>query len=196
LSGASKGTRRPTARKPLPRSRPIDDYKPFRWDISKREQLPKAPPIDFGALWPYFEAELRACAARVIASAGDTDWVFVGRSPEHLFDYLSGIFAGMRDAPSLTLLLVSLSRFGWDGLDAAADAHPTAFAGLGSYFTAERLDPAAIAGYGNAVTFIDVVSGARTFGALPQARVPPAPHRLERGAAPHPLHRADEARKA
>ncbi len=109
MSGAGKSTRRPTARKPRPRSRPADDYKPFRWNISKREQVPKAPPIDFGALWPYFEAELRACAARVIAAAGDTDWVFVGRSPEHLFDYLSGIFAGMRD-PWLRSLVLKFRR--------------------------------------------------------------------------------------
>jgi hypothetical protein len=63
-----------------------DDYRPFRWDLSKREQLPKISVTDFGVLWPNFEAQLRACAAQVIAAAGDTDWVFVGRSNEHLFD--------------------------------------------------------------------------------------------------------------
>src|SRR5215470_4608289 len=86
------------------------NFKPFRWDLSRREQLPQVPLSSMAVFrhWPQvkyspeFEQELRICAARVIAAAGDTDWVFVGRSPEHLFDYLSGIFEGMPDAPSLT----------------------------------------------------------------------------------------------
>jgi hypothetical protein len=138
----------------------MDEYKPFRWDLSKREQVPRVTPLEIDASWLAFEQELRLCAARVIALAGDTDWVFVGRSPEHLFDYLSGIFEGMSDAPSLTHLLFSLR---WGSSEAVAREHPEAFAALGSYFADERLDPGAIASFGKAVTFIDVVSMGGTF---------------------------------
>lgn len=146
------------------------DFKPFRWDLSRREQLPKTPDWLYGfpEYWPQvksssdFEVELRLCAARVIAAAGDTDWVFVGRSPEHLFDYLSGIFEGMPRAPSLTHLLFSMRG----GSPQRARENPEAFAALASYFAAEKLDPKAIATRTKAVTFIDVVASGFTFGNL------------------------------
>jgi hypothetical protein len=139
----------------------MDEYKPFRWDLSRREQLPRLilANDDLGEDWFAFEAELRTCAAKVIAAAGDTDWVFVGRSPEHLFDYLSGAFQGIAGAPSLTLLLFSLRG----NIETVAQENPRALAALGSYFANERLDPNAIAAYGKAVTFIDVVDTGSTF---------------------------------
>src|SRR5262245_43123900 len=138
-----------------------DEYKPFRWDLSKREQLPRLIPVsdNISREWLAFEAELRACAAKVIAAAGDTNWVFVRRSPEHLFDYLSGVFEGIPRAPSLTLLLVFLHRKIGD----VVRYNPHAVAALGSYFVAERLDPSSICCDGKAVTFIDVVSTGHTF---------------------------------
>jgi hypothetical protein len=145
----------------------MDDHKPFRWDLSRREQLPKVPPAALPEHWPGFELELRRCAARVIAAAGDTDWVFVGRSPEHLFDYLSGIFAGSSDTPSLAQLIVSMRGIHLaHPPEAVAREDPEAFAALRSYFAAERLDPAAVACRVKPVTFIDVVSSGTTFGNL------------------------------
>src|SRR5215471_6881647 len=121
------------------------NFKPFRWDLSRREQLPKVP-LSMAVFkhWPQlkyspdFDNELRICAAKVIAAAGDTDWVFVGRSPEHLFDYLSGIFESVPSAPSLAHLLFSL-RYGRSARSTAAN-NPAAMAALASYFAAERLD--------------------------------------------------------
>jgi hypothetical protein len=138
-----------------------DEYKPFRWDLSKREQLPTLIPISdkLSKEWLAFEGELRISAAKVIAAAGDTDWVFVGRSPENLFDYLSGVFQGIPGAPSLTLLLFSLRA----NIEDVARDKPRAVSALGSYFTTERLDPNSIAAYGKAVTFIDVVDTGHTF---------------------------------
>jgi hypothetical protein len=147
------------------------DFRPFRWDLSKREQLPKTselavpPEHRTQKCWLEFSLELRRCASRVIASAGDTDWIFVGRSPEHLFDYLSGVFAGIPHTPSLTLLLLS-NRGLWNSPHRAARENPEAFAALSRYFAAERLDPSAIASRAKAVTFIDVVFSGSTFGDL------------------------------
>jgi hypothetical protein len=172
----------------------MDDHKPFRWDIARSEQLPTMTwRLDYSEYWPSYEIELRRCAARVIAAAADTDWVFVGRSPENLFDYPSGIFAGVPDAPSLTQLLVSLRG---SAPETVAREEPGALAALGSYFAAERLDPVSIATYGKAVTFIDVVSSGHTFGkrgGVPAHLGTPGRRRLERGAAPAALRRADAA---
>jgi hypothetical protein len=145
----------------MPSFEHTDEYKPFRWDLSKREQLPRLIAIsdEWTEDWLAFEAELRLCAAKVTAAAGDTDWVFVGRSPEHLFDYLSGVFEGIPQAPSLTLLLFSLRG----NIETVARERPRAVKALGSYFATERLDPNSIAGYGKAVTFIDVVDTGATF---------------------------------
>jgi len=145
------------------------NFKPFRWDLSRREQLPQVPLSSMAVFrhWPQvryspdFDSELRICAARVIAAAGDTDWVFVGRSPEHLFDYLSGIFESVPNAPALTHLLFSL-RYGGSASSTAAN-NPVAMAALSSYFAAERLHPSAIAARERGVTFIDVVDSGTTF---------------------------------
>jgi hypothetical protein len=55
---------------------------------------------------------LLACAARTIALAGDSDLVIVGRSPESLFDLLSGLLAetSWQKEPSQRLTLLRYSR--------------------------------------------------------------------------------------
>lgn len=62
----------------------------FRWNIARREQLGRlvtGEPVDG---LPAILEEVRRCAARVIAMSADSRLSFVGRSPEALFDYLTG----------------------------------------------------------------------------------------------------------
>src|SRR5690606_25527589 len=99
----------------------------------------------------------------VVARAGDSDLVFVGRSPECLFDYLSGLFAGVPRAPSLTLVQFSAPR---ERASTLAATHRRELAALRAYFAAERIDPRSIASYGKQVRFIDVVASGLTFGRL------------------------------
>ena len=68
-----------------------DVVRPFRWDIGRRSQLGSFPHVTPPETYPEFEDDLLACAARVLAFAGDSDLVFVGRSPQPLFDLLSGL---------------------------------------------------------------------------------------------------------
>lgn len=130
---------------------------PFRWDLTKREQLGgllDGPPPDYP---DGFLDQLRETAAKVMARAGDADLVFVGRSPETMFDYLSGALAGLDRPRSLTLLQMSVRRASTDDLTEAE------LAPLLGYFRAEKLDPQAIASFGKAVRFVDVVASGGTF---------------------------------
>jgi hypothetical protein len=136
---------------------------PFRWNLAKREQIGDLADVEAAATYPDYVAHMRAAAAHVLARAGDSDLVFIGRSPECLFDYLSGIVEGIANAPSLTLMHFSAPR---EPAAEIAKTHKQEFAALFSYFADERIDPKAIASYGKQVRFIDVVSSGRTFGTL------------------------------
>ena len=72
---------------------------PFRWNIARREQLGSlisgvSPPQRLNDM---FLESLRATAARILAHANRSDLAFIGRTPENLYDYLSGCFEGLRD---------------------------------------------------------------------------------------------------
>src|SRR6185503_9226279 len=59
----------------------------FRWNIARREQLGRLPTgePDFGySSLERVLPEIRRCSARVLAMAGDSRLVFIGRSPESL----------------------------------------------------------------------------------------------------------------
>ncbi len=142
----------------LPMSDDLDrTIRPFRWDLSRREQLGDLLAGEAAAFPGEDLAELRSVTARAVALAGDSDLVFVGRSPENLFDYLSGAFAALKQPRSLTLLQLSMPGYG------EADPDPGELAPLLDYFRAEKLDPQALASYGKAVRFVDVVDMGSTF---------------------------------
>lgn len=65
--------------------------KPFRWNLEKREQLGRLVEGTRSPANESFEADVQSLSSRVVACSGDATLVFVGRSPESLFDYLSGI---------------------------------------------------------------------------------------------------------
>src|SRR5687767_14806566 len=141
---------------------------PFRWDVRRREQLGRllsATLPDSGGYWgrPWplsgLLNPLRACCARVLTGAGDARLVFVGRSPESLYDYLTGALANTPWADRCDLLSVSLPR------DVhAVSAH--ALRALREQHRAFGLHPAAIASAPRPVAFADLVWQGRTFGQL------------------------------
>ena len=140
---------------------------PFRWDVRRREQLgrllhvPPAGQEHTSWTWPLpgLLDPVRECCARVLARAGDARLVFVGRSPESLFDYLTGALADTPWADRCDLLSVSLPR----------DLHtvpPHALRALRAQHEAFGLHPAAIATAPRPVAFVDLVWHGRTFGQL------------------------------
>jgi hypothetical protein len=136
------------------------DIRPFRWNVAKREQLGRLLDGPQTETYPDFELDLRTVSAKIIARGGDSRLVFLGRSPENVFDYLSGIF---HDAPSprpFTLLQFSDPP---DEVATLARQRGKELAALLGYFSAEGLDPASIAATGAQVRFVDLVSGGNTF---------------------------------
>jgi hypothetical protein len=96
---------------------------PFRWDLSRIEGLGKfleqdnCGPVakqqfqrDCEASYEGFFDDLLSCAARTVAVSGDVDFVFIGRSPESLFDLLSGLWSGTRCHERLAMLHFSTGR--------------------------------------------------------------------------------------
>ena len=130
---------------------------PFRWNIAKREQLGELLDGESKTFPEQLFPEFREAVAKVIAQAGDADLVFVGRSPENLFDYLSGAFSVLADQRSLTLLQVSYRN------SPTIDLPYKKLARFQQYMRQERLDPLSLASYGKAVRFVDVVATGSTF---------------------------------
>lgn len=144
----------------------------FRWDITRPEQLGRLvdiePPVqpayrvdptpDFGV----FADEVRRCCARVIAAAGDSQLVFIGRSPESLFDYLSGAFAETRWARRLAMLNVSFRSCDghWSDLDAAART------AIAEQFRSVGLNPLGIVSSRRPIALIDLICSGDTFERL------------------------------
>lgn len=131
--------------------------KPFRWTIAKREQLggllaaaPRINPHRRG-----FLNGVRRASAKIIALADDADLAFVGRTPENFFDYLSGAFDGMTDAPRLHLVHFSLR---WAGSGGIAAIPPEKLAGFHGYLRSEGIDAAAICDRQHPLALVDFVA--------------------------------------
>jgi hypothetical protein len=83
--------------------------RPFRWDVSRREQLGRLLIGLRARTYRGFMGDLLRCSAGVLDRAGDADLLFVGRSLESLFDLLSGLLADTSWRDRLALLNVSFS---------------------------------------------------------------------------------------
>ncbi|MEL7544651.1 MAG: hypothetical protein AAGJ70_12845 [Pseudomonadota bacterium] len=139
-----------------------DGVLPFRWDITRREQLGRLVPQDpTCALCG--DDEFIETAGKIVARSAISRLVFVGRSPESWFDFLSGSFADIASAPPVTLL-----RYSNRGFDAAMleKTYPAELRAIRTYFAAESLAPRAIVNAPGPVCFIDLVADGGTFEGL------------------------------
>ena len=136
--------------------------RPFRWDITRREQLGRLAGGERAESYPEFEADLREAAARCVAAAGDSDLVFVGRSPESLFDYLSGVLLDTSWAGRLSL--VNLSLRGSTMEEMRAD--PARRAAFREHLAQLNLDPPTLYLRERPAALIDLVASGSTFGSL------------------------------
>ncbi len=137
--------------------------KPFRWDLSKPEQLGTlvegaAPSVSSG-----FYDLLRTCCARVLAFSDNALLVFVGRSPESLFDYLSGLLAWTSYPDRCCLLNISNRH---ETISSIRDEDPDALHGMQEHLRELRLDPQSIISDAYPVAFVDFVCSGGTFAHL------------------------------
>ena len=103
---------------------------------------------------------LLPCASRVLAFAGNADIVFVGRSPESLFDLISGVLFETSWLERLKLLHFSMR---WTELAKVGAEHPQSIPALRQYLTVLGLEPARISRHPRPVALIDWVQTGGTF---------------------------------
>lgn len=137
--------------------------RPFRWNVARREQLGRLLEGDKAETYRGYFGDVRTLAAKVVARASGADVVFVGRSVEGVFDYLSGIFAAGPSPVAMTLLQYSAPN---ELPVKLAARYPREFGALFDYFVAEKLDPASIVAGRRQVRFVDIVAGGLTFTSL------------------------------
>jgi hypothetical protein len=128
---------------------------PFRWDLMSPDQLGGLlDGVDAPDLW--FLPDLVRCAGQVLARSGDGDLYFVGRSPDSIFDLLSGALAATRSSGRCHRLPLSL----WSDPD---DLTPDQSAQFRTNMTRLGITPAELAGRRRPVTFVDLVYRGQTF---------------------------------
>ena len=133
---------------------------PFRWTVARREQLGSLVEGRSRHIPADYLAELRRSAARLIALSGGADPVFVGRSPESHYDYLSGMFEGVAEAPEPVLF-----QYSGRGID-VADVDPVALRTLTAYLATLSIDPSGIMSRRRGVVFCDLVARGSTFDGI------------------------------
>jgi hypothetical protein len=136
---------------------------PFRWNVARREQLGALVRGDPSTSYAGFVDELREMCARLVAAAGDRELVFIGRSLESAFDYLSGIFAESGWADRCVLLNLSMR---YQSAGELARENPAALQAMREQLEALGLSPSQIASGRSGRSLLDLVYGASTFGNL------------------------------
>lgn len=136
---------------------------PFRWDLTRRNHLGTLVEGEATATYDSFPEQLLACCARVVAFSGDSDLVFVGRSPESVFDHLSGLLFDSSWAGRLELLHFSM-RFREEA--EVRKQHPGAVPAMRDYLERLRLHPEGLATRARPAAFVDLVATGDTFGRL------------------------------
>ena len=139
------------------------DAKPFRWNLTHRRHLGGLLDGERAGTYPDFNDDLLRCGSRILAFAGDSDLVFVGRSPESIFDFLSGLLFDSTWFERLELLHFSM-RFRDE--DKIRQEQPLAVEAMRRYLEQINLHPEAIATKKRPIAFVDLVLSSDTFGRL------------------------------
>jgi hypothetical protein len=134
-----------------------DVIRPFRWGVARRDELGSLPYLEPAGVYPEFEDDLIECGARVLAFAGDSDLLFIGRSPQPLFDLLSGLLSGTGWEDRLGLLDISVRSEQPTGEQLRA---------IYPYFAEVGLEPHSLGRRSRTLALVDVVDYGDTFESL------------------------------
>lgn len=141
----------------MPRDR--EPNRPFRWDLVGRDRLGTLLP-ETPRLSARFVDEVLHCAARVFALSEDGDLYFVGRSPDSLFDVLSGLLSATPHLGRLHQLALSVR---WGGAERLS---PEDTAQLRANLAGDGVSPQTLTRRGRPLVLVDLVSEGATFGLL------------------------------
>ncbi|HLW01893.1 MAG TPA: hypothetical protein VKT82_24780 [Ktedonobacterales bacterium] len=140
---------------------------PFRWNIQKRNELGRLLDGPAAETYPAFLDDLLPCCARILAFAGDSDLFFVGRSPESIFDHLSGLLLDSSWADRPRLLQFSIRHWRYYAYAEPAlmrkEQEQEAWAALRAYLTSLGLQPEDLARRERPVALVDLVDTGGTF---------------------------------
>lgn len=136
---------------------------PFRWDITHRNCLGSLVEGDRAAAYDGFPAHLLCVCSKVIAFSNDSTLVFVGRSPESIYDHLRGLLFETSWFDRLRLLHFSMRYHEESDI---RQNHPGAIEAMRAYLQRLGLHPEGIATGERPVTFVDLVLTGDTFGRL------------------------------
>lgn len=136
---------------------------PFRWDLTHRRRLGSLLEGERASRYAGFEQDILTCCSRVLAFAGNSELVFIGRSPESVFDQLSGLLYDSSWFERLILLHFSM-RFCSEA--SIRQELPGAIPALRAYFESLSLDPRGLIHRPRPVALIDLVDSGDTFGRL------------------------------
>lgn len=135
--------------------------KPFRWDIARREQLGRLVHPELNEPLPAFIEFLRQCSTRIIAFSGNADLIFIGRSPENIFDYLSGVLAATSWADRCRLINISLRVNARSNL---REEYPYSVKEGRQLFAENNISPEQMMQNPRPIAFVDLVASGETFG--------------------------------
>ncbi len=113
-----------------------------------------------------FREQLLEATAEVVATSEGKAIVFLGRSPENLYDLLRGLLAGVRRAPDVRLLPFSFREGTTEAARRLARTRAPAVDGLERHLDQLGLGPAAIDRHPRGVAFVDCVAWGTTLGNL------------------------------
>lgn len=136
---------------------------PFRWNITNQTQLGTLVRGHKAYVYDEFYEHMLRCCSRVLSLADDSDLVFVGRSPESIFDHLSGLLLHTSWFDRLELLQFSM-RFRDES--EIRQQNPPAINAMRSYLQTLGLHPEGLATRVRPAAFIDLVLSGDTFGRL------------------------------
>lgn len=134
---------------------------PFRWNIAVRTRLGGLCEGQRADVYRGFSDDLLKCCARVLGFAGNSDLIFVGRSPESLFDHLSGLLFDTEWGQRIELLHFSMR---WTDKDCLCGQYPGAIGGLRSYLGHLKLGPGELLLRERPAALVDLVATGATFG--------------------------------
>lgn len=134
--------------------------KPFRWNLKKKEQLGGLLKGHRHYASQRYHNELRVCSAQVLGRSDNRRMVFIGRSPQNIFDYLSGALQNTPLEDRIDILNISNRNYGASEL---ARKMPASYTALKKHFTALGIAPKQLIASKRGICFVDLVCDGFTF---------------------------------